>query len=106
MLTHRSHRSTGQKGGLAMRKILLGTVGLAAMLASPAMAADMRVPPPAPAPVYYDWSGAYVGAHIGGVGYDVNRFYPNASPFLPGLPANFQTSDSNGIFGFHPGAQW
>src|SRR4029077_6909986 len=33
---------------LAMRKILLGTVGLAAMLASPAMAADMRVPPPPP----------------------------------------------------------
>ena len=47
-----------------MRKILLGTVGLAAMLASPAMAADMRVAPPPPPVVYYDWSGVYGGVNV------------------------------------------
>src|SRR5262245_30294826 len=77
MLTHRSHRSTGQKGGLAMRKFLLGTVGLAAMLASPAMAADMRVAPPPPPVVYYDWTGAYIGANIGGAWNTVYQTFPN-----------------------------
>src|SRR5262245_61075161 len=109
MLTHQSHRSTGQKGGLAMRKILLGTVGLAAMLASPAMAADMRVPPPAPLPVYYNWSGVYGGFNIGGVWNTVDQTFPN--PALlggvgPGSQRNFSTSPSNGILGFHAGAQW
>jgi hypothetical protein len=31
-----------------MKKFLLGSVGLAAMLAGPAMAADMRITPPPP----------------------------------------------------------
>src|SRR5262245_35246212 len=98
----------GQKGGLAMRKILLGTVGLAAMLASPAMAADMRVAPPPPPPVYYDWSGAYVGGNIGGVWYDIDRTFPNVGGGIltGGGAGNFSTSDSNAIFGFHAGAQW
>jgi outer membrane immunogenic protein len=91
-----------------MKKILLGSVGLAAMLAGPAMAADMRVPPPAPAPVYYDWSGAYVGGNIGGVWYDHHQHFttPTAAPalFLPS--ASFGTSGSDAIFGFHAGAQW
>src|SRR5215510_11542295 len=109
MLTHRSHRSTGQKGGLAMKKFLLGTVGLAAMLASPAMAADMRVPPPPPPVVYYDWTGAYIGANIGAAWNTVDQTFPN--PQLlggvgPGSVNNFSTSPSNGIFGFHAGAQW
>jgi outer membrane immunogenic protein len=91
-----------------MRKILLGTVGLAAMLASPAMAADMRVAPPPPPVVYYDWSGAYVGGNIGGVWYDHNQHFPTptAAPGLFLTSADFGTSDSNAIFGFHAGAQW
>src|SRR5262245_18787544 len=109
MLTHRTHRSTGQKGGLAMRKILLGTVGLAAMLASPAMAADMRVPPPPPPVVYYDWSGVYGGVNVGGIWSTVNQTFPN-QPLLggtgPGNVANFSTSPNDGIVGFHAGAQW
>jgi outer membrane immunogenic protein len=45
-----------------MKKFLLGSVGLAAMLAGPAMAADMPIKAPPPPPVaYYDWSGAYIG---------------------------------------------
>ena len=92
-----------------MRKILLGTVGLAAMLASPAMAADMRVPPPAPAPVYYDWSGVYGGVNIGGAWNTVDQTFPN--PQLlggvgPGSQGNVSTSPNEGVLGFHAGAQW
>src|SRR5262245_46028825 len=104
-----THQSMGQKGGLAMKKFLLGSVGLAAMLASPAMAADMPVAPPPPPPVYYDWTGAYIGGNIGGVWYDVDRTFPNVQGlggFGPGSVGNFSTSDSNAIFGFHAGAQW
>jgi outer membrane immunogenic protein len=92
-----------------MRKILLGTVGLAAMLASPAMAADMRVPPPPPPVVYYDWTGAYVGANIGAIWSTVDQTFPN--PQLlggvgPGSLGNVSTSPNSGILGFHAGAQW
>ena len=76
------------------------------MLAGPAMAADMPAGPlPPPPVVYYDWTGAYVGFNIGGIGYDVNRHFPNVGGgFLPG--GDFTTSDSDGVFGFHAGAQW
>src|SRR5262245_51232198 len=92
-----------------MKKFLLGSVGLAAMLAGPAMAADMRVAPPPPPVVYYDWSGAYVGGNIGGVWYDTARHFPTpgAGGFgIAGVNPDFTTSDSNAIFGFHAGAQW
>jgi outer membrane immunogenic protein len=92
-----------------MRKILLGTVGLAAMLASPAMAADMRVPPPPPPVLYYDWSGAYVGFNVGGVWYDHNQHFPTPTAVTPAFPAtsaSFGTSGSDGILGFHAGTQW
>src|SRR5436190_10356395 len=88
-----------------MKRFLLASIGLAAMLAGPARAADMRVAPPAPPPVaYYDWSGAYIGSNVGGVWYDVTRSYTGAPPFA-GPAQNLTTSDSDGIFGFHAGAQ-
>lgn len=87
-----------------MKKFLLGGVALAAMVASPAMAADMRVKAMPPPPVlYYDWSGVYIGANIGGMWYDVDRTFPS-DPFAS--TTNFTTSDSDGIYGFHAGAQW
>jgi outer membrane immunogenic protein len=90
-----------------MKKFLLGSVGLAAMLAGPAMAADMRVAPPPPPVVYYDWSGAYIGGNIGGVWYQQNQHFPTPTAVGPFLAsADFSTSDSNAIFGFHAGAQW
>jgi len=55
-----------------MRKILFATAA-AALVGSPAFAADVYQPPvsAAPAPVYtgtgygYDWSGPYIRAHAG-----------------------------------------
>ncbi|HEY7581951.1 MAG TPA: outer membrane beta-barrel protein [Acetobacteraceae bacterium] len=91
-----------------MKKFLLGSAALAAMIAGPAMAADMYVkaPPPPPPPAYYDWSGAYLGFNIGSTWYDVDRtFLAGPTPGFPGNP-NFTTSDSDGIYGFHAGAQW
>jgi len=53
-----------------MKKLILGSMALAAMIARPALAADMAVkaPPIAPpiaAPVY-SWTGCYIGGNVGG----------------------------------------
>jgi outer membrane immunogenic protein len=88
-----------------MKKFLLASVAFAAV-AGPAMAADMRVAPPPPPVAYYDWSGAYIGFNAGGVWNEINRnFKVGPSAALPTNP-NFGTNDSDGIFGFHAGAQW
>ena len=59
-----------------MRKLLLlgMSVFAALMLGSTAQAADMPVkaPPPA-APVMYNWTGFYIGAHIGGAWFGGNN---------------------------------
>src|SRR5215475_10491043 len=51
----------------SMKKFWMGVVGLAALGMGPAVAADMAVkaPPPAPLPVIYNWSGFYIGANRG-----------------------------------------
>jgi opacity protein-like surface antigen len=56
-----------------MKKFLLGSVGLAAMLAGPAMAADMPINSTLLAVAYYDWSGAYIGFNAGGVWNEIDR---------------------------------
>lgn len=57
-----------------MTKLLLATVALTALVASPALAADLRRPappaykaPPAPVIAVYNWSGCYFGGHAGGL---------------------------------------
>jgi outer membrane immunogenic protein len=49
-----------------MKKFVI-SAAVAMSLATPALAADMAVkaPPPAPLPVIYDWSGFYIGANGG-----------------------------------------
>jgi len=52
-----------------MKKLLLGVVGLIALGAAPALAADLPARPykvPVMTPAYYDWSGFYVGLNAGG----------------------------------------
>ena len=54
-----------------MKKFVLGAAALAA-LAAPAFAADMQPRPYTKAPAYtapqvvYNWTGFYVGGHVGG----------------------------------------
>jgi outer membrane immunogenic protein len=64
----------GNPNGAFMKKILLTTIALSALVAVPAMAADVgrpvyRAPPAAPVyPVYgFSWTGCYIGGHIGGL---------------------------------------
>ncbi|HZO47730.1 MAG TPA: outer membrane beta-barrel protein [Xanthobacteraceae bacterium] len=50
-----------------MKKILGGLV-ISALLAAPAMAADMRMPvkaAPAPIVTVFSWTGCYIGGHVG-----------------------------------------
>src|SRR5262245_20267619 len=53
-----------------MKKLSLATIGLAALFAAPAMAADLarpvyKAPPP---PVYvFSWTGCYFGGNVGGL---------------------------------------
>ena len=51
-----------------MRKLLLATTALAALVVTPALAADMAAPvykaPPPPAPVW-SWTGFYIGVNAG-----------------------------------------
>src|ERR1700726_790359 len=64
-----------------MKKFLLGTVALVALGATvPALAADLGARPPYPtkAPAYaapiYNWTGFYIGGHIGGAFNRNNNF--------------------------------
>src|SRR5580700_8338925 len=52
-------------GGMdPMTKIFVAGAVFCALVA-PAVAADMPIAAPVPAPVGYDWTGLYVGAHAG-----------------------------------------
>ncbi|MEX2035430.1 MAG: outer membrane beta-barrel protein [Xanthobacteraceae bacterium] len=77
-------------------------MALAAMIAGPAMAADMPVKAKTPAAVVaYNWSGVYVGVNVGGGWADVDRFYPQAI----GGPLTASTRVDGALVGFHAGAQ-
>ena len=85
-----------------MKKHFLYGLALAAVMAGPAVAADMRVkaaPPPIAA--VYDWSGLYFGGNVGGQWAEVDRFYPQAI----GGPLNARTRIDDVFVGFHGGAQ-
>src|SRR5438105_10361258 len=91
-----------------MKKFLLGTVALVALGAAPAMAADlgarpyMKAPPAVMAPIY-NWTGFYIGGHVGGAWSGNNNIDANDGHFLGGLQAGadlqFATSWVVGIEG-------
>jgi outer membrane immunogenic protein len=79
-----------------MKKFLLGTVALVALGAAPAVAADLaarpytKAPMMAPAPIY-NWTGFYLGGHIGGAFRGDNNalFGNNDGRFIGGVQVGY-----------------
>src|SRR5438552_13923720 len=77
-----------------MKKTILGAALLAA-LAGPALAADMPARPYAKAPAYtapavvYNWTGFYIGGHVGGAFAGNNSLQSSDARFLGGVQAGF-----------------
>ena len=109
-----------------MKKILLATVALTALsIAAPAMAADMapayKAAPMAPIAVY-NWTGFYIGGHIGGGWADQNSVeldpgtgaFPtgtvftgkNLSGFLGGVQGGYNWQFSNIVLGVEGEYTW
>jgi outer membrane immunogenic protein len=91
-----------------MKKFLLATSAMVALTAaSSAMAADLSRPvykAPPPAPVYYSWTGFYIGAHVGGswgtTESEINSIaIPAAGIALNGFVLPLSSHTNNGFIG-------
>ncbi|MBR0872954.1 porin family protein [Bradyrhizobium tropiciagri] len=77
-----------------MKKFLLGTVALAAF-AGPAFAADMpartytKAPPVTAPALVYNWTGFYIGGHVGGGFTDGTNLMGSDARFLGGVQGGF-----------------
>jgi outer membrane immunogenic protein len=86
-----------------MKKFLLAGVALSALIAGPAMAADLPARGPVykaapPVMTYFSWTGCYVGGHVGGVWSQRDWSVGAGDPFfLPGQA--FGSHDANGWLG-------
>jgi outer membrane immunogenic protein len=100
-----------QLGETAMKKLLLGVIGLAA-LAAPASAADLaarpytKAPPPMMAALY-DWSGFYVGLNGGG-GWSRKCFDRTSTLGVPVVPSVAEGchDGSGAVAGGQVGYRW
>ena len=80
-----------------MKKILIGAASLAALaaFAGPALAADMPARPYTKAPAYtapavvYNWTGFYIGGHVGGAFAGDNSLVSSDARFMGGVQAGF-----------------
>jgi outer membrane immunogenic protein len=86
---------------------------IAACFAGPAIAADLPVkaPPPAGAPIAYNWTGFYIGGHVGWAGRSQDASAAPGSTFFfldPPLylPNNFDLKNSSALGGMHLGYSW
>jgi outer membrane immunogenic protein len=80
---------------------LIGGAALAALLTSPALAADMPFKTPAPpAPTAYNWTGFFTGSSLGWQSWDISGIYVTPPPDRQ------HTEGSRGVFGSHVGAQY
>src|SRR5712692_797939 len=83
--------------GWQMKKFLLTSVALSALVAGPAMAADLAVrapiyKAPPPVPVYFTWTGCYVGGHVGGLW--ARKDWEHRTPGFFGLSGGSHDADS------------
>lgn len=90
-----------------MKKFTIALASAAALLAGPALAADLAVRPIAKAPAYVpvpiasNWSGFYFGGSVGGMWESVRGNMYNAGPTF-----GWNTDRSTGVGGVHGGLQW
>jgi len=102
-----------------MKKILLATAALIALGAAPALAADLgaRVytkAPPAPIAAVYDWTGFYVGGHVGYGWADQDWALTAGAPlgshssdgFLGGLQAGYNVQFNQIVVGVEGDISW
>jgi outer membrane immunogenic protein len=86
-----------------VRKLFVAVVAVVALFAAPAMAAELPINAPLYAPLYrappiiaLNWTGCYLGGHIGGSFVDKkfgSPFVDNAVPSTFGAPTSFAISD-------------
>lgn len=97
-----------------MKKLLLATAALAALVGTPALAADMAAPvykaAPPPAPVW-SWTGFYIGINGGGsIGVDNNAAglsgFPAGALVNPFMSSSGHRALPGGIVGGTVGANW
>jgi outer membrane immunogenic protein len=84
-----------------MKRLLLTTVALTALVAGPAMAADLsrplyKAPPPPPPPVW-SWTGCYIGGHVGGLW--ARKDWQDRDPLSITFGSNDGSHDANGWLG-------
>ena len=100
-----------------MKNFLMGTVALIALGASvPAMAADLAARPYTKAPAYvpapiYNWTGFYIGGHVGGAfrgssGFD-GASNNNDGVFVGGVQGGYDYQFApNWVFGIEANYSW
>jgi len=95
-----------------MRTFLLGAAALLA-LAAPAAAADMpartytKAPAYTPPQVIYNWTGFYIGGHVGGAFAGDNTFQSSDARFLGGVQGGFDYQfASNWVVGIEAQYSW
>src|ERR1700675_3188824 len=90
--------------GVVMKKAFLGVAAIAAMLGTPALAADMplKAPPPPPAPVW-SWTGCYIGINGGGLW--AHKDWTSETAGTVGLPIGSHDLNS-GLFGGQVGCDY
>src|SRR5215468_3476567 len=88
--------------GRVVRKLFVAGVTVAALSAAPAMAGELPINAPLYAPFYrappiiaLNWTGCYLGGHIGGSFVDkkFGQFVDTAVPSTFGAPTSFAISD-------------
>jgi outer membrane immunogenic protein len=112
---------TDQARGVEMRKFLLATSALAALvMAAPANAADMRVkaqPLPPPPPPCAQFGGFYLGGHVGAVYvrrettdhdflWNGATIVSTGSGFMGGLQGGYNWQARCTVFGFEADISW
>jgi outer membrane immunogenic protein len=91
----------GNWAGDVMNKLIAAGATIAALIASPALAADMPVKVPYKAPLPYSWTGCYVGFDFGAGYARVSDTWLPSTAFTPASFADI-TAVSNGTM--RPGA--